>query len=129
MLDTLSLLEGLANANRLHLFLVLLKKDFCVCELQEILDLEQSRLSHQLCLLKSYGLVKSRQEGRWMTYYVPDEVKKNPIIQALAQNTELPVTLKEKIPRLRVREKMTTKEEIIKILQEDRRIKRERRRR
>lgn len=103
MLDTLSLLEGLANANRLYAFLVLLKKDFCVCELQEILNLEQSRLSHQLRLLKFYGLVKSRQEGRWVTYYVPDEVKKNPIIQALARNTELPVTLQEKISLVRVR--------------------------
>lgn len=105
MLNTLSLLEGLANVNRLYLFLVLLKKDFCVCELQEILDLEQSRLSHQLRLLKFYGLVKSTQEGRWMTYYVPDEVKKNPIIQALARNTELPPTLQEKIPRVRIRGK------------------------
>lgn len=65
--------------------------------------MEQSCLSHQLRLLKLYGLVKSIQESRWMTYYVPDEVRENPIIQALAQNTKLPATLREKIPRVRVR--------------------------
>ncbi|MGQ9673461.1 MAG: ArsR family transcriptional regulator, partial [Candidatus Aminicenantales bacterium] len=57
MITTLNILNGLANENRLQMFLVLLDKDFCVCELQEILNLEQSCLSHQLRLLKLYGLV------------------------------------------------------------------------
>ncbi len=45
MIAPLSILTGLANESRLQLFLVLLDRDFCVCELQEVLNMEQSRLS------------------------------------------------------------------------------------
>jgi len=103
MIKTVDILSGLANENRLRLFLVLLERDFCVCELQEILNMEQSRLSHQLRILKFYGLVEAKQDGRWIVYSVSEEVRKNPVIQAIKDSTELSPSMKGKIPQVRIR--------------------------
>lgn len=102
-LRTINILAGLANENRLRLFLALLEKDFCVCELQALFGLEQSCLSHQLRLLRFYGLVKSEKEGRWVTYSIPEEVRNNPVIQAIKQSTQLPPWLREKIFQVNIR--------------------------
>ena len=103
MIKTVDILSGLANENRLRLFLVLLDRDFCVCELQEILNMEQSRLSHQLRILKFYGLVEAKQDGRWIVYSVSEEVRKNPVVQSIKDSTELSPSMKEKIPQVRIR--------------------------
>ena len=103
MIKTVDILSGLANENRLRLFLVLLERDFCVCELQEILNMEQSRLSHQLRILKFYGLVEAKQDGRWIVYSVSEEVRKNPVVQSIKDSTELSPSMKEKIPQVRIR--------------------------
>jgi len=103
MIKTVNILSGLANENRLRLFLVLLDRDFCVCELQEILNMEQSRLSHQLRILKFYGLVEAKQDGRWIVYSVSEEVRKNPVVQSIKDSTELSPSMKEKIPQVRIR--------------------------
>jgi ArsR family transcriptional regulator len=105
MIQTIDILNGLANQSRLHLFLTLLERDFCVCELQRILNQSQSCLSHQLRLLKFYGLVEARQEGHWIVYSVAGEVRKNQIIQAIKGHTELPASISKKIPHVRMREK------------------------
>ncbi len=102
MKKTLDILNGLANENRFRLFLALLARDACVCELQAILDIEQSRLSHQLRTLKFFGLVEARQDGRWIVYSVPEKVKKNPIVQAIEKNSELPLAVKGKIHRVKI---------------------------
>ncbi|MGQ9470803.1 MAG: ArsR/SmtB family transcription factor [Candidatus Aminicenantales bacterium] len=103
MISTLNILNGLANDNRLQMFLILLDRDFCVCELQEILNMEQSRLSHQLRLLKFYGLVEAKQDGRWIVYSVSEEVRRNPVVQSIKDSTELSPSMEEKIPEVRIR--------------------------
>lgn len=103
MISTLNILNGLANENRLQMFLILLDRDFCVCELQEILNMEQSRLSHQLRILKFYGLVEAKKDGRWTVYSVSDEVRKNPVVQSIKDCTELSPSVEEKIPEVRIR--------------------------
>lgn len=103
MISTLNILNGLANENRLQIFLILLDRDFCVCELQEILNMEQSRLSHQLRILKFYGLVEAKKDGRWIVYSVSEEVRKNPVVQSIKDCTELSPSMEEKIPEVRIR--------------------------
>lgn len=40
----------------------------CVCDLQDLLDAAQSRLSFHLRVLRDCGLVTDRREGRWVYY-------------------------------------------------------------
>lgn len=102
MKSTLKILNALSNEKRLQLFLVLLEGDFCVCELQEILDMEQSRLSHQLSILRYQGLVETRQDARWIVYSVPEEIKNNEIIQSIKKNVEFTPFEKEKISKVKI---------------------------
>ncbi|MBE0460693.1 MAG: winged helix-turn-helix transcriptional regulator [Candidatus Aminicenantes bacterium] len=89
MKKTVDILNALANQTRLHIFLILLQESFCVCELQEILGIEQSRLSHQLRILRYSGVVNTKQIERWTIYSVPEDIKKNKIVQAIKEEVKL----------------------------------------
>lgn len=58
---------ALSDVARLHI-LEMLHRDRCVSELQRLLDIEQSRLSFHLKVLKNAQLVVARRAGR-STYY------------------------------------------------------------
>ncbi len=95
-----SFLASLANPLRLRLFRLLLEDDFCVCELQILLKVEQSRLSHQLRLLRLYGLIEAVEEGRWSVYKVSPEWKKHRLVMALKESLPLGPAEKEAIASL-----------------------------
>jgi len=54
-----------------------LQRELCVCELVYTLKMEQSRISHQLRVLRDADLVEDVREGKWTNYRIPDETKKN----------------------------------------------------
>jgi ArsR family transcriptional regulator len=56
----------------------------CVCELQDVLHADQSRLSFHLRVLKDAGIVSDRREGRWMYYTLNREALENIAAFALA---------------------------------------------
>ncbi len=60
--------HALSDETRLHIVAMLSHGERCVCELQDVLDAAQSRLSFHLKVLKDAGLVSDRREGRWMYY-------------------------------------------------------------
>jgi ArsR family transcriptional regulator len=48
----------------------------CVCDLQDLLDAAQSRLSFHLRVLKEAGMVTDRRDGRWVYYtLVPEAIE------------------------------------------------------
>ncbi|MBC8009764.1 MAG: metalloregulator ArsR/SmtB family transcription factor [Burkholderiales bacterium] len=63
--DTLKLV---AEPTRLRILALLLREELSVAELQEILDMAQSRISSQLALLRSAELVIDRRDGK-RAYY------------------------------------------------------------
>lgn len=63
--DTLKIL---ADPTRLRLLALLLREELSVAELQEILDMAQSRVSSQLSLLRQAGFVADRRDGK-RAYY------------------------------------------------------------
>ena len=60
--------HALSDATRLEIVGLLSHGERCVCELQDVLDAAQSRLSFHLKTLKDAGLVTDRREGRWVYY-------------------------------------------------------------
>ncbi|GBF82067.1 ArsR/SmtB family transcription factor [Aphanothece sacrum] len=64
----LSGFHALSDPIRLQILELLRTKELCVCDLCEILDVKQSKLSFHLKTLKDSQLVRSRQEGRWIYY-------------------------------------------------------------
>jgi len=77
MKAALKALRTLSDPTRLRVVALLLRQELCVCELMFILDREQSRLSHQLRILKEAGLVEDRREGRWINYRIPDASRRS----------------------------------------------------
>lgn len=62
-----------ADDTRLRIICSILNRELCVCDLCEILNLNQSAVSHQLQLLRNANLVKYRREGKQIYYSLEDE--------------------------------------------------------
>ena len=60
--------HALADETRVKIVEMLSHKERCVCELEQVLDIAQSKLSFHLKVLKDAGLIADRKEGRWMFY-------------------------------------------------------------
>ncbi len=60
--------HALSDETRLAVLEMLADGERCVCDLQDALDVAQSRLSFHLKVLKESGLVTDRKEGRWSYY-------------------------------------------------------------
>ena len=60
--------HALSDPLRVRVLELLRDRELCVCDLCEHLGTTQSKLSFHLKTLKSAGLVRSRQEGRWIYY-------------------------------------------------------------
>ncbi|WP_181691731.1 metalloregulator ArsR/SmtB family transcription factor [Natronomonas sp. LN261] len=66
----LDVLSALANETRYTLVRVLVAagEELCVCELNAVVDVTESGLSHALSGLVDAGLVEGRKDGRWKMY-------------------------------------------------------------
>ena len=62
------LFHALSDETRLAIVQRLRSGERCVCDLTDLLDAAQSRLSFHLRVLKDAGLVTDRKEGRWVHY-------------------------------------------------------------
>jgi len=69
-------MKALADPTRLRIALLLMEHELCVCELMFILKMEQSRISHQLRILRDADLIEDVRKGRWIICRVPAPVRK-----------------------------------------------------
>jgi ArsR family transcriptional regulator len=65
---TARLFHALADETRLRILEQLADGEQCVCDLTDLLEAGQSRLSFHLKTLKDVGLVTDRRQGRWIYY-------------------------------------------------------------
>lgn len=66
----LDVVSALASETRYTLVraLVAAREELCVCELQPLVDVSESGLSHALSQLVEADLVNARKDGRWKKY-------------------------------------------------------------
>ena len=60
--------HALSEPLRVKTIELLREKELCVCDLCDLLGVTQSKLSFHLKNLKEAGLIRGRQEGRWIYY-------------------------------------------------------------
>lgn len=89
--------SALSDQTRLRIYMILTTGELCVCELTCALDMEQSRISHSLKVLKESGLICSRRVGRWMFYSLLSHPDNKWLSRGIKQNIEI---LKEDKKRL-----------------------------
>lgn len=73
--DIVKIFKALADPTRLRIVLLLRQRELCVCELMFVLEMEQSRVSHHMRVLRDAGIVEDVRDGRWIIYRVPEEAK------------------------------------------------------
>lgn len=62
-------LSAMSDPTRLRLLsLIAHNGEICVCDLIEITELPQPKVSRHLAILRHAGLVNDRREGQWMHY-------------------------------------------------------------
>ena len=63
--------QCLCDQTRLRILNLLNGGELCVCQIQEILDEPQVKVSKHLAYLRAHGLVVARREANWMVYGLP----------------------------------------------------------
>lgn len=71
--DLAELFKVFGDSTRIRILFVLLGEEMCVCDLAEVLSMNQSAISHQLKILKQAKLVKNRREGKQVYYSLSDD--------------------------------------------------------
>jgi len=86
LMDLSETLKALADPNRLRILNLLGNQTLCVCDLEDILKLNQSNLSRHLAKLKQTGLVQGQKKGLFMYYSRrPVPAPYGPAMEALFQ--------------------------------------------
>jgi len=70
--DVAELFKVFGDATRIKILFVLLENEMCVCDIAQILNMQQSAISHQLRVLKQARLVKYRRDGKTVFYSLSD---------------------------------------------------------
>ncbi|TDP93054.1 ArsR family transcriptional regulator [Halanaerobium saccharolyticum] len=74
MEDLLNFLKAIADENRLKILKLLLDGQYCVCQLEQLLDKSQSSISQHLNYFKELDLLKEEKSGKWIYYTVDRSV-------------------------------------------------------
>lgn len=73
LFDLAELFKIFGDTTRMKILFVLFEAEVCTCCLAEALNMTSSAISHQLKILKSAKLVKTRREGKSVFYSLADE--------------------------------------------------------
>ncbi len=67
------ILKALAHRNRLRIINLLKRQKLCVCELENLMEANQSNVSRHLSKLKNAGIIKSKRDAQWIYYSLNEE--------------------------------------------------------
>lgn len=76
ILNLRGFLKAISDTNRLRILCLLTKKEHCVCEIFEVLDLPQNLVSHHLARLEKLSLLEKRKEGTFIIYSINQKILK-----------------------------------------------------
>ncbi len=72
MENLITAFKALADETRIKIIKLLEQGELCVCDIVAALDLQQSKVSFHLGVLKEAGLIQDRKEGKWTHYRIHD---------------------------------------------------------
>ncbi len=65
--------KALGESTRMKIVKLLATQSMCVCELSEVLDMLQPRISQHMKVLKEANLVSESKQGYWIYYSLKQE--------------------------------------------------------
>jgi len=81
-------LKSLSEENRLRITIMLLKRDLCVCEINEVLQIALSTISAHLKNLKYAGVIEDSKDGRWVVYKLTENKQIREIIDFIYEKVK-----------------------------------------
>lgn len=105
MKQLLDFFDVLSDETRLRILVLLYRKELCVCEICEILELSQPKISRHLAKLRDTGLVRDERQNQWIFYYlnIEDEQRKG-VIRMISEDTSNSPMLRKDLERLTLKE-------------------------
>jgi ArsR family transcriptional regulator len=103
-MNLIELFKTLSDETRLRILLLLSHKELCVCEISDILDESQPKVSRHLSKLRDMGYVKDERQGQWVFYSlnVREEILKT-IFQSISDNADLYPVIKTDMEKLQTK--------------------------
>ncbi|CAA7601492.1 HTH ArsR-type DNA-binding domain protein [Acididesulfobacillus acetoxydans] len=87
--DLVQFFNILSDETRLRILTLLAGQELCVCELAEILNVPQPKVSRHLGKLRDVGLVKDMRRGQWVFYgLTANEPLEQDILAMIVQQRE-----------------------------------------
>ena len=71
--DLAEIFKVFGDSTRIRILFLLRESEMCVCDIAQLLSMNQSAISHQLRILKQAKLVKNRREGKSIFYSLADD--------------------------------------------------------
>ncbi len=65
--------KALSDPARVRIIYALADEEMCVCEIMEILQMQQTTVSHHLKVLKYAQIITDRKSGKWVNYSLVDK--------------------------------------------------------
>lgn len=89
--------KSLSDETRLRILVLLFTKELCVCELCELLNESQPKVSRHLAKLRDIGLVIDKRKGQWIFYYLntQNEMMKQIIQKVVESRAMYPILLED----------------------------------
>jgi len=85
--EIVQLFKALGDETRIRMLNLLRNGKLCVCDIEEVLGIQQSNASRHLNKLKGAGLIVSDKKSQWVYYRMNDEIIiKYPFIQMIIQD-------------------------------------------
>ena len=88
LMDLAEVFKVFGDSTRVKILYALYECELCVCDIAQLFNLSQSAISHQLAILKSSKLVKSRRDGKSVFYSLADDHVILILTQGMAHVTE-----------------------------------------
>lgn len=73
-LDVVEILKALADETRLRIVNLLRFGPLCVCEIEEILEVNQSNASRHLIRLRNAEIIVAEKQAQWVYYRLNDKL-------------------------------------------------------
>ncbi len=104
MKDLSNFLKSISDETRLRILTVLYRKELCVCEICDILEESQPKISRHLAKLRDAEFVKDKRQGQWVFYYANlNDDSFREIMESIISRIEKYPQLKQDMDRLAIK--------------------------
>lgn len=73
----IEIIKALSDETRIRIVNLLLHRELCVCDIEGILNINQSNASRHLTKLKTSGIITHEKKAQWVFYQISEDFRKN----------------------------------------------------